>query len=121
MRKRRTKREGTRESPSTPDMVGMFERQLEAFRQKFGREPGPEDPVFFDPIADTPQTINPEIIEWEIAEAMRAVGIDPEIIYATQKTGLIPTEETWPRMTPAERREWNDAIAEYERVKEDRL
>ena len=118
MRKRRIKREGAREIPVTPEMVEMFECQFEAFRQKFGREPGPEDPVFFDPIADTPQTINPEIVEWEIAEAMRAVGIDPAIIYATQKTGLIPSEATWPQMSPAERREWNDAIVEYERIKE---
>ena len=110
-----------RQIPWTPEMAEVFECQFEAFRQKFGREPGPEDPVFFDPIADTPQLINPEIVEWEIAEAMRAVGIDPDIIYATQKTGLITTEATWPRMPPAERREWNDAIAEYERVKEQGL
>jgi hypothetical protein len=29
----------------------MMERQAERFRNKFGRDPGPEDPIFFDPDA----------------------------------------------------------------------
>jgi hypothetical protein len=33
----------------------MLRAQLEAFRKKFGRDPGPGDPVFFDPnIVPTP-------------------------------------------------------------------
>lgn len=34
-------------------MEGL-ENQLEAFREKFGREPGPGDPLFFDPDATNP-------------------------------------------------------------------
>ena len=30
-------------------------KQEQLFREKFGREPGPEDPLFFDPDASTPQ------------------------------------------------------------------
>jgi hypothetical protein len=32
--------------------MDMMQQQLQAFREKFGREPGPEDPIFFDPDAD---------------------------------------------------------------------
>lgn len=30
-----------------------LEEQLRAFRAKFGRDPGPDDPLFFDPDAET--------------------------------------------------------------------
>jgi len=29
-------------------------RQVESFKEKFGREPGPDDPLFFDPDCDVP-------------------------------------------------------------------
>ena len=56
--------------------------QREAFVKKFGREPGPDDPVFFDPDADTPQPFNTDTYARELAEAMAAAGIDPALIYA---------------------------------------
>jgi hypothetical protein len=34
----------------TDEMKAALETQIEAFRKKFGREPGPKDPIFFDPI-----------------------------------------------------------------------
>ena len=42
--------------------------------QKFGREPGPDDPVFFDPNADTPQPVDMDFYEKELTEAMAAGG-----------------------------------------------
>jgi hypothetical protein len=38
-----------------PDVHSALLEQRAAFVEKFGREPGPNDPVFFDPDADTPQ------------------------------------------------------------------
>jgi len=115
--RRRIKGSGAKAIPLTPEVVELVERQLQAFRQKFGREPRPGDPLFFDPMADTPQVMNEEVVEQKISEAMHQAGIDPAKIYATQKTGFLPTAETWPQMSPTERREWNDAIAEYETMK----
>ena len=40
-----------------------MEERRAAFRKKFGRDPGPGDPVFFDPDADTPTAITPERME----------------------------------------------------------
>src|SRR5690348_9888466 len=75
-----------------PEMQAALQEQIQPFRHKFGREPGPEDPVFFDPDSDTPQPYSAasmEKIAQEINRAMGAAGIDPAIIYATQKTGRL--------------------------------
>jgi len=45
-----------------PQLLEVFEEQRQAFRRKFGRDPGPEDPIFFDPDSDTPQPVPPEKI-----------------------------------------------------------
>jgi hypothetical protein len=38
----------------TPEVYAALKEQREAFRKKFGRDPGPGDPVIFDPLADKP-------------------------------------------------------------------
>jgi hypothetical protein len=68
-------------------------RQQQAFREKFGREPGPHDPLFFDPDADTPQPFSLERSLEESTQAIRMAGIRPEVIYAHRKTGLIVTAD----------------------------
>ena len=78
-----------REVPLTPDAHEALLRQRKAFIEKFGREPGPDDPVFFDPDANTPQPLDLEGYENDLAEAMAAAGIDPRLIYASRKTGLL--------------------------------
>ena len=82
-----------REVPLTPDAHEALLQQREAFIEKFGREPGPDDPVFFDPDADTPEPLDLEGYEKDLADAMVAAGIDPRLIYASRKTGLLVTEE----------------------------
>ena len=53
----------------TPEMLAALDRQKEAFKKKFGREPGPDEPVFFDPDADTPQPLT----EGKITAMLRRV------------------------------------------------
>ena len=48
------------------------------------------------------------------AEAMRAAGVRPALIYAYERTGLIVTRENRALMSAADLDEWEDAIAEYE-------
>src|ERR1019366_5812058 len=43
-----------KEIPMSEELAQAMNQQLQMFRQKFGRDPGPEDPIFFDPDADTP-------------------------------------------------------------------
>jgi hypothetical protein len=97
-----------------PESMDMMQQQLQAFREKFGREPGPGDPIFFDPDADTPQPFRLEKFLEESTEAMVAAGIRPEIIYAHRKTGgLIVTEENQEKLSAEDIAEWEAAIDEY--------
>ena len=59
-------------------MKATLEQQLEAFRRKFGREPGADDPVFFDPDEDYPTPLTEEKLAAGIGDAGRKAGIDSE-------------------------------------------
>ena len=97
-----------------PESMDMMNQQLQAFREKFGREAGPNDPVFFDPDADTPQPFPLGKYLEESTKAMVAAGIRPEIIYAHRKTGgLIVTEENQGKLSAEDIAEWEAAIDEY--------
>jgi len=51
-------------------MYSILQEQRRAFMEKFGREPGPADPVFFDPTCDTPTPLTEEKLEDMYYEAM---------------------------------------------------
>ncbi len=44
-------------------MYYILKEQRRAFIEKFGREPGPTDPVFFDPECDNPTPLSPKRLE----------------------------------------------------------
>jgi hypothetical protein len=67
------------------DAVAFMEKQRAALWDKFGREPAPDDPVFFDPNNDEPTRLNGEYMITMASEAMRAAGVDEELIYAYQE------------------------------------
>ncbi|HET9898961.1 MAG TPA: hypothetical protein VFQ44_28900 [Streptosporangiaceae bacterium] len=41
-----------------PDQAAALEAQVRRFEEKFGRPPGPDDPLFFDADADEPQPVS---------------------------------------------------------------
>lgn len=41
--------DGSRKVFLSPDQVALLEHQRDMFREKFRRDPGPGDPLFFDP------------------------------------------------------------------------
>jgi hypothetical protein len=96
-----------------PELAEALRGAREAFVQKFGREPGPNDPVFFDPDAETPQPFPRQKYHDGMIEMLRASGAPPEIVYAFEKTGRIVTSESTKYMTDAELAEWEAAINEY--------
>jgi hypothetical protein len=111
-----------RSIPMTEEMVEGFKQQAEAFEAKFGRPPGPNDPVFFNPDRDVPEFMPEQrIAEFgaEVGDAMRRVGVDPALIYAYEKTGFIATQKNWSLLDAGQRREWLEAIAEYETIPEE--
>jgi hypothetical protein len=48
-----------------------------------------------------------------VVKQMRAAGVDPALIYAYERTGLLVAPENRELMSPADLDEWEDAIAEY--------
>ena len=85
--------------------------QRERFREKFGRDPGQNEPVFFDPDAKEPAPYPKGKMETELLQAMRKAGTPPQIIYAFKKTGRLLTAQS--EAPPHARKEWDDAIDEY--------
>ena len=76
---RRKKTDEGRAVPMSPEVERAMEGQFQRFREKFGRDPGPDDPVFFDPDADTPQELDWDKVGSEIVGTMVKPGIEPEI------------------------------------------
>ena len=59
--------------PISPEMREILAEQHRKSVEKFGREPGPNDQLFFD-------MPHPEQIEHMTVEAMKKAGIDPAVL-----------------------------------------
>ena len=94
--------------PMSPEVADILQAQRQRFIEKHGREPGPDDPVFFD-------LPHPEQLEAMMVEDMKAAGLDPAFVYAFEKTGLLVTEQNQHLIPDADLAEWDAAIEEYER------
>lgn len=75
----------------TEDEREALEEQCEAFREKFGREPGPGDPVFFDPEADQPTAMSKEKIDRiaALAEEFGATEYSKRMAAAKVRAGMV--------------------------------
>jgi hypothetical protein len=93
--------------PISPEVADVLQQQRQRFVERHGREPGPDDPVFFD-------LPHPEHLEAMMVEDMKAAGIDPALIYAFEKTGRLVTEQNQHLLPDAALDEWQAAIEEYE-------
>jgi len=90
-----------------------MQHQLQAFRNRFGRDPGPDDPVFFDDDADGPVPINLDSLQRQIVAVMNEAGVSPELIYAYCHAGVIATDQNYGLLSQEDRDAWERAIAEY--------
>ena len=101
----------TKAIPLSPEVRELLGMQLEKFREKFGRDPGPNEPIFFD----APPT---EHAEFHMVQAMQTAGIPPELIYAYEKTGLLVTGTNQHLIPEKDLEEWDAAIEEYFALKD---
>ena len=95
------------------DGAAMIEAQRRFFEEKFGRPPGPDDPLFFDPDADEPQPMSLPGVETATVSMLEAAGISPAWIYAYQHTdGLLPrTDGSF--TSERDSAEWHEAVDRY--------
>jgi hypothetical protein len=115
-RNRNRTRSGYRRVPLNKEMIKILDQQRERFKEKFGRYPGPEDPVIWDESAAEPTPASEDDIHQTILAALIAAGSPPEFIYAFNKTGRLVTESNMHLLTPQEYQEWVDAVEEYRRL-----
>ena len=102
--------------PINRETAEIIAQQKKLFREQFGREPGPDDPLFFESSVAVPQFLSDESTDeiWKsLLQAAGDSGIVPAIVYAMNKTGRIVTETNVHFLTDAELQEWNDAVDEY--------
>jgi hypothetical protein len=84
----------------------LLRQQRARFVERFGREPGPDDKVFFD--------LPPEQeLKAEMVATMREAGIRPHLIYAYERTGLMVTEENKHLIPQRDLDEYNAVIDQY--------
>ncbi|MFI7208363.1 hypothetical protein [Micromonospora aurantiaca (nom. illeg.)] len=105
-------------------MREAFAAQREAFRSRFGRDPGPQDPVFFDPEADEPLPMGQR--HWDdgmtrLAEAAESAGVDPAYIHAWREVGYLVTSENQHLFSAADVQAYFDAVARYQDDDDDEL
>jgi hypothetical protein len=113
------KRLHTDDPSQTAELRDAFSKARREFVAKFGREPGPDDPVFFDPDADEPVPIDETRLADEMEEILRAAGIRPEAVYATEANGgLLLTEMNQHLVDPVDRDAWIDAATSYQTAAE---
>jgi hypothetical protein len=93
-----------------PEDVAMLREQHDAFVAKFGREPGPDDPLFFDATKDVPTPFDEEAGFAEIREAVLAAGVDPAYIDAWHEVGYLITEDNQHLFSAHEVEAYFDAV-----------
>ncbi len=102
--------DGSRSLIVSPELEEALKEQRKLFIKKFGREPTPDEPIFFDPDADTPQPYSEENFNKTFIEDMRKAGIDERYIKAYKKTGLLVTQDNMDLLTPEEIEEFEKAM-----------
>ena len=98
--------------PVSDELAAVIEDQRQKFIEQHGREPDPGDKLFFDmpPL---------EHAEHFMVQAMKKAGLNPAIVYAFEKTGLLVTEENQNLLSKKDIAEWEAAIWEYEARQEE--
>jgi hypothetical protein len=105
------------DSPQDTYLREMLQRRAERFRTTFGRDPSPEDPIFFDPDADEPRPCDLDTATREIAAELRQagteVGINPALIEAWCELGYVVTEDTRHLFSASDIATWNEALRHH--------
>jgi hypothetical protein len=93
--------------------VAMLRAQQARFEEKFGRPPGPDDPLFFDPRADEPQYPSLPEMEQATVHLLESAECHPAWIYAHQHTGGLLPRPDGGFAVDRDRLDWQEAIDRY--------
>ena len=105
------------DSPQEKQLRELMKRQAGHFREKFGRDPSPEDPIFFDPEADEPRPHDLDTMTREMTEGLRQagteVGINPALIEAWCELGYVVTEDNRHLFSAGDIAAWDEAVRHH--------
>ena len=92
----------------TEEITEILQQVRQAFIDKHGREPEPDELLF----GDLPHL---EHLEAMLVDDMEKAGLDPAFIFAFEKTGLLVSEENQHLIPEKDLEDWRAAIEEYQR------
>ena len=69
---------GKRQVEISPELAQMLQENRDRFIEKFGRKPGPKDPLFFDPDSDSPEPVpyTEDRLRQLLTDACKKAGFD---------------------------------------------
>lgn len=86
----------------------VIAQQSALFKEKFGRAPNDDEPVYFDPQSAEPEPFNlMSLGKGELVGIMTDLGIDDAFIYAFEKTGMLVYEGNESSYTQEELETWD--------------
>lgn len=103
----------TDDTPGSAEFTEAMAAQRRAFVAKFGREPGLDDPLMFDPDSDTPREGSEETMLADIdnlIERAHQAGQNTAYFKAWKDTGFLVTESNQHLFSAADLDQWNDAV-----------
>lgn len=120
--KARPDADGMHRVPIPAEHLDMLRERRAAFIAKFGREPGPTDPVIFDPSKDEPTPLELNAArEQQLVTVMLQAGVDPMLVYASWKTGRIVTKENSKYLDDEALEEWTAACEQWKAIESGEL
>lgn len=100
----------------TPEGARVLRELRDRFQHKFGRPPGPGDPVSFEARVDASNPVDQDRFDATMVTAMEAADVDGALIHAYRRTGMLITEFNLRRCSAEDLARWQAAIEEYEEL-----
>lgn len=94
-------------------LAELFAEQRRLFVEKFGREPTEDDSLLFSHDSGDPIRLDSSRVSDNTINIFELVGMNPDVIYAMRKTGMLVNEKSKHFCSEEELDEWRAAIAEY--------
>jgi hypothetical protein len=94
--------------PLSPEAVAVFKSAQKDFDKCFGRSPARYDKVMYAQYLHSPEDYS-----LQFRKIGKSVKVREEILFASERTGLIPTKKNLKLIPEVELDEWDAAIEEY--------
>lgn len=117
-----TEAEGENEERAVAGPVAaVFERQRQRFVARYGREPAPDEPVFFEREAASPTALDEATFRAQVGRPGMAeeLGLEPAYLAAMLEVGYAVTAQTRDRFTPEEVDAFEAALTRHRRPGDD--